>query len=62
MVLSASAKEVVARLTNGESVHLSGEGLRWALPALSPKAASELRITRGAIVRVMRGDKAWAIA
>ena len=62
VVLSASPKEVVARLTNGESVHLSGEGLRWALPALSPKAASDLRITRGAIVRVMRGDKAWAIA
>jgi penicillin-binding protein 1A len=62
VVLSASPKEVVARLTNGETVHLTGEGLRWALPALSSKAAADLRITRGAIVRVMRGDKAWAIS
>ena len=62
VVLSASPKEVVARLANGETVHLAGEGLRWALPALSPKAASDLRITRGAIVRVIRGEKqGWAI-
>ena len=56
IVLRASPHEVVARLASGDTVHLSGEGLRWAQAALNPKAAGDLAIRRGAILRVLRQD------
>jgi penicillin-binding protein 1A len=63
VVLKASPRDVQARLASGESVSLQGEGLRWAQPALSPKASEELRLDRGAIIRVMQDDKGrWAIS
>jgi penicillin-binding protein 1A len=63
IVLKASPREVVARLASGDTIQLSGEGLRWAQPALQPKASDDLRIERGAIVRVMKADKiGWTIA
>jgi penicillin-binding protein 1A len=63
IVLQAGPKEVQLRLASGESVTLQGEGLRWAQPALSPKASDELRLDRGAIVRVLQDDKGrWAIS
>jgi len=43
-------------------VALAGEGLRWALPALAPKAKAPLALRRGAIVRVQRQGQGWAIA
>lgn len=58
IVLHASPQEVVARLATGETVRLNGEGLRWAQAALSPKAAADLAIRRGAIIRIQRHDKA----
>ena len=57
IVLHASPQEVVARLATGETVHLSGEGLRWAQAALSAKAPPALAVRRGAIIRVQRHDK-----
>jgi len=62
-VLQASPREVVARTATGETVRLSGEGLRWALPALAAKASDTLRVARGAVIRVTRHDKlGWTIA
>lgn len=54
VVTHASPKEVVAILASGETLHLTGDALRGAQAALKPKAADDLAITRGAIVRVMR--------
>lgn len=59
---------VLATLQSGEDVTIVGDGLRGAQPALSDKAKESLRIRRGAIIRVQRGnptkaapDGAWAI-
>jgi len=63
IVLQAAPKQLVVQLATGERVTLAGEGLRWALPALSPKASAALAIQRGAIVRVQKLDKTgWSIA
>ncbi|MEK8047355.1 penicillin-binding protein 1A [Ideonella margarita] len=62
VVLQASTKEVSVRLATGESVKLSGEGLKWALPALSPQAPAALALKRGAVIRVMRQGAGWTVA
>jgi len=64
VVLQASAKELRVQLASGERVTLGGDGLRWALPGLAPKAKAPLVIRRGAIVRVIQqpAGKGWAIS
>lgn len=64
IVLSAGPRELRVQLASGERVVLSGEGLRWALAGLSPRARGPLAIKRGSIVRVVRQDngKGYAIA
>jgi penicillin-binding protein 1A len=59
IVLSASPQEVRVQLASGERAVLSGEGLKWAQAALSPRAKAPLRLERGAVVRVLQrsGDK-----
>ena len=63
VVTHASPKEIVAILASGETLHLTGDALRGAgvLAALKPKAAEDLAIDRGAIIRVMRtaGDASY---
>jgi penicillin-binding protein 1A len=62
LVLAASAKEVRAALKDGETITLSGDGLRFAARALEEKAAPQRRIRRGAIVRVQKDEKKnWQI-
>jgi penicillin-binding protein 1A len=62
VVLKASAKEVTAVRANGEVVQISGEGLRPAQSGLSDKAAPNIRIRRGAVVRVSKTPKnTWEI-
>ncbi|WP_232081353.1 MULTISPECIES: PBP1A family penicillin-binding protein [unclassified Variovorax] len=62
VVLQADAKEVVAVRGNGESVRITGEGLRTAQAGLSPRGAPNLRVRRGAVIRVARTPKgAWEI-
>ncbi len=64
VVLGADIKQVEAALRTGESILLSGEGVRFAARALDPKAAPQRRIRRGAIIRVQREitAKGWQIA
>ncbi len=74
IVLAASPKEMRVQLASGERITLSGEGLRWALPVLAPKAPPKggkkaaadgkpkLAVKRGAIVRVVQQGKGWAIS
>ncbi|PXW94012.1 penicillin-binding protein 1A [Sphaerotilus hippei] len=63
LVLRASPREVQAQLASGELIRLSGEGLRWALPALGAKAAAPLALGRGAVIRVVQQPRGgWAIS
>jgi penicillin-binding protein 1A len=57
LVLSASAKEVRAVLRSGETVTVSGDGLKFAARALEDKASAQRRIRRGAVIRVQRDEK-----
>jgi penicillin-binding protein 1A len=60
VVLAASAKSVRAETVSGEPFEITGEGLRFAASALSPKAKN--RIKPGAIIRVTQDEKKkWTI-
>ncbi len=62
MVLEANAKKIQALRQNGESVEISGEGLRPAQSGLSDKAPPNIKIRRGAVIRVSRTAKnTWEI-
>ncbi len=62
VVLEASATDVKAVLADGDTAHITGDGLKFALRALGDKAAAGTRIRRGAVIRVAREDKGhWAI-
>ncbi len=62
IVLSASVKEVRAQLASGEAVRISGEGLKWVQPGLSPKAKDTLKIRRGSVLRLVQTGKTWAVS
>ncbi|MBL8385878.1 MAG: penicillin-binding protein 1A [Burkholderiales bacterium] len=62
VVLDASPKEVRAYRRGGETVRITGDGLRFVANALSDKAQPNRRIRRGAVVRIIQDDKgAWSI-
>ncbi|WP_219851636.1 penicillin-binding protein 1A [Methylibium rhizosphaerae] len=62
VVLEADAKKVVAALQNGETITITGEGLRPAASGLSEKANPKVRIRRGAVIRMVKGAKdVWSI-
>jgi penicillin-binding protein 1A len=61
-VLEASPKQVVAMLRSGQTVTLTGAGLRPATSGLSPKANPKVQVRRGAVIRVLQGPKEdWSI-
>ena len=63
VVLRASAKEVTLVRGNGDSLHVTGEGLRLVQAALSERAPPNIRVRRGAVLRVAKTIKgAWEIA
>ena len=57
VVLSASAKNVVAVRANGDLLTLTGSGLQLARAALSDKAPPTTRLRRGAVIRVVKTVK-----
>ncbi|MEO7057327.1 MAG: penicillin-binding protein 1A [Caldimonas sp.] len=62
VVTEASAKKVVAVIQSGESVVITGEGLKPAASALVAKANPKTQIRPGAVVRLIRGAKGdWFI-
>ncbi|MBY0574004.1 MAG: PBP1A family penicillin-binding protein [Undibacterium sp.] len=62
VVTEVSAKLIKADLSSGESVEISGEGLRLANAALQAKAKQDLKIRPGALIRVMQNAKGnWLI-
>jgi penicillin-binding protein 1A len=62
MVLEADARHIKAVRQNGEAVNITGDGLKPAQSGLSDKAAPNIRIRRGAIIRVTKTAKnTWEI-
>jgi len=63
VVVSASPRAVSAVPHSGETIKITGDGLKFAAASLNPKAAPQKRIQRGAIVRIQQDQKGhWEIA
>lgn len=62
VVTTASPKLVRAQLLSGDSIDISGDGLRFAAAGLNGKSAAPLRIVPGAVIRISRDAKQrWSI-
>ncbi|MDE2452947.1 MAG: penicillin-binding protein 1A [Burkholderiales bacterium] len=62
VVLEASPKKVVAMLQTGDTVTVTGDGLRPVASGLSAKAAPKVQIRRGAVVRLLQNAKGgWTL-
>lgn len=62
VVQEATPKRILAMRQNGESVEITGEGLKPAQSGLSDKAAPNIKIRRGAVIRVVKTPKgSWEI-
>ncbi|OYU46171.1 MAG: penicillin-binding protein [Burkholderiales bacterium PBB4] len=62
VVLEADLKHIKAVRQNGETVEISGDGLKPAQSGLADKAPPNIKIRRGAIIRVTKGPKGtWEI-
>ena len=54
VVLESSPRKVVAMLQTGDTITVTGEGLRPAASGLSDKAGPKTQVRRGAVVRIYR--------
>ncbi|MEI8169621.1 MAG: penicillin-binding protein 1A [Rhodoferax sp.] len=62
MVLEADPKRIKAVRLNGETLEITGEGLKPAQSGLTDKAQPNIKIRRGAIIRVSKTPKnTWEI-
>lgn len=61
VVLEATPQQVRAVLSSGSEIVISGTGLELARSALAKNTASNRKVRRGAIIRVVNNGKAWAI-
>ena len=62
VVLEADAKHILAMRAAGETVEISGDGLKPALSGLSDKAPPNIKLRRGAVIRVAKTAKGgWEI-
>jgi penicillin-binding protein 1A len=62
VVLEAQPRKVVAVLQSGETITVTGEGLKPVTSGLSDKAGPKVQIRRGAVVRALKGPKGeWTL-
>ena len=62
VVLEANSKKVKAVRQTGEVIEITGDGLKPAQSGLSKSAAANIRIRRGAVIRVVQtGKSSWDI-
>jgi penicillin-binding protein 1A len=62
VVLEASPRKITALRQNGELVTITGDGLKPAQSGLSDKAPANIRLRRGALIRVAKTEQnTWEI-
>ena len=62
VVLEAEPKKIVAMRQNGEMIEVTGEGLRPVQSGLAPKAPPNIKIRRGAVIRLAKNPKTgWEV-
>lgn len=62
VVLEASPRKIVAARANGDTLEITGDGLKPAQSGLSDKAPPNIKIRRGAVIRVVKTPKnMWEI-
>jgi penicillin-binding protein 1A len=62
VVLDANPKKITAVRGSGESIEITGDGLKPAQSGLSEKAPPNIKLRRGAVIRVVKTPKgAWEI-
>ncbi|WP_087743814.1 MULTISPECIES: penicillin-binding protein 1A [unclassified Acidovorax] len=62
VVLEATARKIVAARANGDTVEITSDGLKPAQSGLSDKAPPNIKIRRGAVIRVVKTPKnTWEI-
>jgi len=62
VVLEATSRKIVAARANGDTLEITGDGLKPAQSGLGDKAAPNIKIRRGAVIRVVKTPKnAWEI-
>jgi penicillin-binding protein 1A len=62
VVLEASPRKVVAVLSDGESITVTGDGLRPVTSGLSERAPAQKKLRRGAVVRATQNAKGqWSL-
>ena len=62
VVLEANSKRIVAMRSNSESIEITGEGLKPGQSGLSDKAAPNIKIRRGALIRIAKTPKgSWEL-
>ena len=62
VVLEANPKRIIAMRQNSERVEITGDGLKPAQSGLADKAAPNIKIRRGALIRVAKTPKGmWEI-
>ena len=62
VVLEATTRKIVAARANGDTLEITGDGLKPAQSGLSDKAPPNIKIRRGAVIRVVKTPKnTWEI-
>ncbi|GAA5162293.1 penicillin-binding protein 1A [Viridibacterium curvum] len=61
LVLEASAKKVRVYLRGGEVEDVTGDSLKYAAAMLASNAPQQKQVRRGALIRVVKTAKGWAI-
>lgn len=61
VVLSADARQVHVMMRDETVVKISGDGLRFAAAGLSSRAAKNIRIQPGSVIRLTQAGKGWQI-
>lgn len=63
VVVAATPKLVKAEMLSGESIEISGDGLRFAAASLAARAVDAKKIKPGSVIRVVQDNKKkWAIS
>jgi penicillin-binding protein 1A len=62
VVIAVTPKKVTAIRQNAETIEIAGDGLKAAQSALSDKAPANIKLRRGALIRVIKNPKnTWEI-